>query len=644
MIPMRPRFVGKILFALLLVTGLSIGDDRRQSLEGEAREREEGYRRVGVADCTFEKNPDSFLGGVRRTLEELSSRTERIVRGGAVGLSAPPRGEQGVAFVNDIPSRGYIDDYIFGRMRQDNVPHSALASDAEYMRRVSLDLTGRIPGAADVRSFLNSDDPKKRSNLIQSLLNSSEFVDKWTMFFGDLLHNTSNDTNVNRYPDGRNAFYRSIRSFLEDGTPYDVFVRKLITGSGNSFTDADANWSLGSWTPMGPIQDTYDTLVVRSATQFLGLSNMDCLLCHSGAGHLDKLNVWATGVARSQAWEMAAFFARTRMTRSPQQPNGTYYWTISDLAAGNYALNTTAGNRTPRQPVNGSNQVMPRYLFSGEQASGNTYREMFANNLTEDRQFARATVNYLWREMMGIGIVEPADQFDLARQDPVKVPSGWTLQPSHPQLLESLADDFIRSGYSIRFILGLIADSNAYQISSRFPGEWRVEYSPYFARKFVRRLWAEEVHDAITTATRVMDSLTVAGFPAPVQWAMQLPEPGNNRGAAGGLLDVFLRGDRDQNPRSDQPTILQSMAMMNNNFVLSRIRNSNVNSAVSKLLSNGDLTDNQVIEELFLGTLGRFPTAKEMAGASAALKANRIAGAENLHWALLNKIDFLYNY
>src|SRR5213593_3783744 len=172
------------------------------------------------------------------------------------------------------------------------------------------------------------------------------------------------------------------------------------------------------------------------------------------------------------------------MTRSPQQPNGTYYWTISDLATGNYALNTTAGNRTPRQPVNGSNQVMPRYLFSGEQASGNTYREMFANNLTEDRQFARATVNYLWREMMGIGIVEPADQFDLARQDPVKVPSGWTLQPSHPQLLESLADDFIRSGYSIRFILGLIADSNAYQISSRFPGEWRVEYSPYFARKF----------------------------------------------------------------------------------------------------------------------------------------------------------------
>ncbi len=641
---MRPRFVAKICCALLLATGLGIGSDRRQSLDRENREGEEGFRRVSVADCSFEMNPDRFLSGVRRTMEELSTRTERVVRGGALNFGATPAGEQSVAFVNDIPSRGYVDDFVFDRMRQDNVPHSPLASDAEFMRRISLDLAGRIPGAAAARAFLNSDDPKKRSNLIQSLLGSPEFVDKWTMFFGDLLRNTSNDSNVVRYADGRNAFYGSIKNFLANGTPYDVYVKRLITGAGSNFVDGDANWALGSWTPMGPIQDTYDTLAVRGATQFLGLSNMDCLLCHSGVGHLDKLNVWATGVARSQAWEMAAFFARTRMVRSAQQANGTNYWTLSDVTTGNYTLNTTAGNRTPRQPVRGSNQVTPRYLFSSTQATGSSYREMFANNLIADRQFARATVNYLWRQLMGIGIVEPADQFDPARQDPANVPAGWTLQPSHPELLEALADDFIRSGYNIRYILGLIADSNAYQLSSRFPGEWRMEYTAYFARKFARRLWAEEVHDAITTATGVMDSLNVAGFPAPVQWAMQLPEPGNNRGAALGILDVFLRGDRDQNPRSDDATILQALNMMNNTFVLSRMRNSNTNSTVYKLLSNKEFADNRVIEELFLGTLGRFPTSKEIAIATASLKANRITGAENLHWALVNKIDFLYNY
>src|SRR5206468_1425215 len=148
----------------------------------------------------------------------------------------------------------YIDEFIFGKMQQDNIPHAPLASDAEFLRRVSLDLTGRIPSVAEARAFLKSDDPRKRNKLILSLAGSAEFVDKWTMFFGDLLRNTSNDSNVRRYPGGRNAFYNSIKSFLADWTPYDVFVKRLITGAGNNFVDANANWPLGSRTPMGPIQ------------------------------------------------------------------------------------------------------------------------------------------------------------------------------------------------------------------------------------------------------------------------------------------------------------------------------------------------------------------------------------------------------
>src|SRR5439155_12979373 len=130
----------------------------------------------------------------------------------------------------------------------------------------------------------------------------------------------------------------------------------------------------------------------------------------------------------------------------------TYYWTVSEATTGDYLLNTTSGNRTPRTAVNGSITVRPRYIFSDTQLTSGSYREMFASNLMHDRQFARAAVNYLWREMMGMGIVEPAGQFDLKRLDPNNVPWGWTLQPTHAALLEALADDLIRGGCNLRAI------------------------------------------------------------------------------------------------------------------------------------------------------------------------------------------------
>ena len=178
---------------------------------------------------------------------------------------------------------------------------------------------------------------------------------------------SSNDSYIQRYPEGRNAFHTVIKDFIANGTPYDAFVTKLLSASGSTWSEGAGNWAVGGSTPMGPVQDTYDTLAVRAATQFLGLGNLDCVLCHSGAGHLDKLNVWATGVQRraTRRREMAAFFARFRMQRSPQQ-NGTnvVYWTVSDVQTGDYTLNTTAGNRTPRQPFSGSNLIRPKSTCS----------------------------------------------------------------------------------------------------------------------------------------------------------------------------------------------------------------------------------------------------------------------------------------
>ena len=251
--------------------------------------------------------------------------------------------------------------------------------------------------------------------------------------------------------------------------------------------------------------------------------------------------------------------------------------------------------------------------------------------------------------MMGMGIVEPADQFDLARLDAGKLPAGWTIQPSHPELLEALTNDFISSGFNIRYIIAGIADSSAYQLSARFNGEWKAEYTTYFARKFTRRLMGEEINDAITVATSIPVTFSVNGYDPPllVQWAMQLPEPFTNRGNNGGLFNIFLIGDRDQSPRSNEATILQALNMMNNTFITTRVRNARVNNVettVFKLLADRNLTDARVVEELFLGTLSRFPTASELAMGVAALRQNRVTGAENLHLSLLNKIDFLFNY
>ncbi|MFQ5928484.1 MAG: DUF1553 domain-containing protein, partial [Acidobacteriota bacterium] len=678
------RLFTKAVWCFALAATVAIGSGwGYQSGEGWEGVEEVEVKAISVSDCSFQRNPDGFFNALRSRMEELSTTTARFTRQSSAIQSVQAVSTQYPStFTDDIASRGYIDDFIFGKMRQDSIPHAPLCSDAEFLRRVTLDLTGRIPTSAEVRSFLQSKDPNKRRTLIRQLLSwwpdlggprritgrsghegsvyedienmgtsnspSPGFVDKWTMFFGDLLRNTARDSNVRRYVEGRNAFYDFIREFVAAGMPYDVFVERLITGSGNNYTVGEANWVVGGITRMGPRQDTYDTLWVRAATQFLGLSHFDCLLCHAGAGRVDKVNLWSAGIERKQAWEMAAFFSRTRIRRKliSQRPR-KYSWTVRDVPRGNYRLNTDSGNRPPRWSLDGSNVVKPRYIFSEAQTSGSTYREVLAKNLIQDRQFARATVNYLWKEMMGMGIVEPADQFDLARLDPSAVlPEGWSPQPTHPELLEALTEDFIHNGFSIRHILFLIADSNAYQLSSSFPGEWKVEYTPYFARKYVRRLWAEEIHDAITQATGVVPSYHIQGFSTPVQRAMQFPDPREPRrnGRVRAFLDFFLRGDRDQNPRSDEATILQALNMMNHRFVVSRIKNSNENSTVSKLLANYTFSDADLVEELFLSTLSRFPTEEEMSLGLAALKPRRVRGAENLQWVLLNKVDFLYNY
>ena len=297
-------------------------------------------------------------------------------------------------------------------------------------------------------------------------------------------------------------------------------------------------------------------------------------------------------------------------------------------------------------------RVRPTYIMNGAQPpAGSDYRAFLADQVTSDFQFARATVNYMWEYFFGIGIVSPSNQFDPMRLDPDNPPKDCpsaapcTLQASHPRLLNALAQDFINSNYDLKKLMQQIVNSRAYQLSARYDGEWNAANDRLFARKLVRRLWSEELHDAILQSSGIPATYTNAAWnPVTVNWAMQLPEPLGT--GPGTFLDPFLRGNRDDEPRRGDPSIAQALALMNDNFVMSRVRSTAATTTLMKALV---LPDDQAVTSLYLNVLSRYPTATELAAAVANLKSASNAPArtlegQNLLWSLYNKVDFMYNY
>jgi hypothetical protein len=253
----------------------------------------------------------------------------------------------------------------------------------------------------------------------------------------------------------------------------------------------------------------------------------------------------------------------------------------------------------------------------------------------------------MWKHLFGMGLVDPVDTLDPARLDPANPPSApWSLQATHPELLVQLADAFVAKNFDMREFLKVLLQSSAYQLSSAYPGEWKYEYLPLFARHYPRRLEGEEVHDAITKATGVMPSYTLQGLDT-VQWAVQLPEPAEPRsnGAARTFMDAFFRGDRDTQSRSQSGSVLQQMYLMNDAFVLNRTRV----SASPLLREAAKLSNDAVLDEIFLLFLSRKPTESERARGMAALSkattaAQRNAAIEDLAWVCVNKVEFLFSH
>jgi hypothetical protein len=542
-----------------------------------------------------------------------------------------------VPALGTLPGANFIDTHIGNKLAANGMTPAAVAGDEEFLRRVTLDLTGTIPTSSDVLTFLADTRVDKRAKKIDDLLHSDAFVDRWTMWFGDLVQNVQVSNNSREYYLGKNAYYTTIRESIRTGKPYDQMVREVLSAEGDNFQNGGANYVVRQIQRNGPPQDTLDNLAAHSAEKFLGIP-MLCISCHSGGGHLELVNSWLREKKREDFWRMAAFFSRTTIRgeryTDPANPNANILkFNVGFNANGAYFLNTTDGNKTPRAPAEGQpNYVTPAFITNGETPkTGEPYRVAYARILTADRQFARAAANYLWKEMTGRGIVEPVNAFDLAK---------LATQPSHPELLEALTDELIAKHFDLREFLRTIALSNTYQLSAHYSGA--EPDASYFARHAPRRLAAEVLFDAIATATAVPAQFTVQGS-SNVSKAMQLPDPlDGRRGAATAFINNFGRGNRDDVLRTNDAAISQSLALMNDTTVTSRVKRTN-NSTVQKILAStsdpGSITD-----QLYLATLSRRPSAAERQIAIGYLNAGALGErAEDLQYVLLNSLEFLFN-
>jgi Protein of unknown function (DUF1549)/Protein of unknown function (DUF1553) len=653
--------VGLAIIAFVALSGLVvIGQEVNQAASGELG--------VNHSECLLFTPAGGEFRMQLRDRYSASTRTQQVT---AQLAKAAGRIRTSRAVSEDVTYTNTIDREIFGALKAAEVAPAARTTDLEFIRRVTLDLTGRVPKAARVTEFVNNANPDKRAVLVDELMVSPEYVDKWTMFFGDLFKNNLVNQQIARFAEGRDGFYRWIKAAVETNKPYNRMATELIAATGtNSFEQGELGWLVGGYVTGSPSggQDIYDQQAANVAETFLGISHENCILCHDGRRHLDALSVWGKQETRYEAWQLAAFFAKTTMPRvsapTTNSPNAAYFGLIDNPRLPDYPLNTTTGNRPRRAPIASIANVTPAYPFTGEKPAPNeNYRVALARFLTADPQFSRAIVNLLWKELFGRGIIDPVNQVDLMRLEPSTLPPPnedaprlSTLQPSHPALLNTLATEFQAEGFGIKQLLRKMVLSEAYQLSSRYEGEWKAEYEPLFARKYVRRLWGEEIIDALIQISNVPLTLAVTVNAAQnVAWAMQLPEPTSlpRAAATASFLDSFLRGNRDTEDRRGDGNIAQVLNLMNDTIVYSRARASGSGATASfgrQLLDRHALpaANNALVHEMFLTVLSREPDASEL---DIALKrlgtltgTARQQAVEDLLWALYNKVDFLYNY
>lgn len=594
----------------------------------------------------FDKAHEGLFSTKPGKAAEASQLTEKVA-------SALPPGDSS----GSLPRRNLIDEHIFGRMERDHIPHAPLASDEEFLRRAYLDAVGFLPTPEKIRAFVADKNPEKRDKLIDSLVGSDEFVNQWAWFWGDLFRT------------GSPNYHAWTKQWLKADRPYNDVFYDIVTVTSKypagipaaQYYGAAAYFATRGVTPTDTDNyftlnrlDWIDSSTVDIGRVFLGI-NMDCFSCHDGAGHADAVNLFLSQQTRKQFAQQAAFLGKMRRTLGWSDRNlnvGDGDSITDDLAPGYNTGNdapfyTAAENRFPRD----GQTYEPSFLLTGEKPRpGENPRKALGRILPNHIQFSRATVNLIWGKLMTVAFVEPYDGFDLARIDPKNPPpKPWTIQPTNPELLDALAEDFRANNFRIHHLMKTILKSNAYRLSARFNGEWKDAYIPYYARRFVRVLTGPEIADVIAESTGRPYSFSNDG--EEVKYVKQLSGPGEvGRTFAGPkegtavstLMQAFFQPNRDTAaPAGNKASSVQAMLMMVSPLIDRRVK---AEGTLLGQLLQSDKSNEALLEEMFLSSLSRRPTSRELEVANRLMEKDRKSGAENVQWVLLNSAEFLLNH
>jgi hypothetical protein len=493
------------------------------------------------------------------------------------------------------PVYNYIDELVDAKLKKVKILSSPLAGDAEFLRRVYLDLTGMPPSVEEVQAFLadSRDSRLKREAVIDKLVGSEPFIEQWTNKWADLLM-------VNRKflgDAGASAFRKWIRNEIATNTPYDKFAYEILTASGSNMDKPPASYF--------KILRTPDTVMENTTQLFLAV-RFNCNKCHD-----HPFERWT----QDQYYHLAAYFAQVSRGEDPkfkgQRIGGSavegatpLVEVINDIKAGDVTHLRTGQAAAPQFP----------YPVSVEAPSDASRRTQAARWITSAKNpyFAKSYVNRIWSYLLGVGLIEPVD--DIRAGNP----------PTNPELLDRLTEEFIQSGFDTQKLIRTICKSRTYQLAIA-TNKWNRDDEINYSHAMARRLTAEVLFDSIHKATGSLSRLP--GLPAGAR-AAQLVD--SNVELPGGFLELFNKPVRESSCECERATGLNLgpiLAMVNGPIVADAIRDPN-NSINRLLLTEKD--DAKAVEGIYLAVLNRKPTPKEL---EAGIKAVRSAGAD--HAALM---------
>jgi len=498
----------------------------------------------------------------------------------------------GVQVTDLPPARNLVDKHVFGKLKELGIPPSPLCSDSAFVRRAFLDITGRLPTAAQAREFLESKAPDKRDKLIDYLLDhpgyGDFFANKWAM----ILRNQRTGDTAHSF-----KFHAWIRTAMQENMPYDQFVRNVLAAAGDVDSHPPVAWYNQVSNSLEQVEDT--------AQLFLGL-RIQCARCHH-----HPFEQWS----QNDYYGFQAFF--NQVSRKPGRKGGN-----------NIRVYHKPGSAQARNPRTGK-ELVPTGL-GGEPLEIPPYedpRHKLVDWMArpDNPFFARALVNRYWKHFFGRGIVDPEDDMRV------------TNPPSNPELLDALAEHFIASGFDLKDLVRTICRSSTYQLSSE-PNEYNQSDKQNFSSFYPRRMLAEPLYDAIHQVSGV--DTRFQGMPSGTR-AVQLPDNGFNDY----FLTVFGKpqaASACECERSSDANLAQSLHLLNSSDMQQKLGAGGGRAA--QLAADTERGDLEKMTELYYWAFSRPPREDELELILPFIesKENKRQAYEDVLWAMFNTKEFLF--